>query len=265
MSAELHTIADVAQAAALFADPARARIIAALSDGRSLPASVLAGEAGVAASTASGHLARLVEGGVVTVEQSGRHRYYTLAGPEVAAALEALSVIAPQRPPRSLRESTQAATLRRARTCYDHLAGRLGVAVTEALLDADALVATDGQRSTQRRPGDRLSAPVSAHPYRIGPNADDVLAALGMPGGVVGVAESSRRPVLRFCVDWTEQRHHLAGALGAALLNGMRANGWLHPLPSRRAVELTPAGERGLAGVFGDSVLETYRAVEPAR
>ena len=265
MTAQVHTLAEVAPVAALFADPARARILAALSDGRSLPASVLASEAGVAASTASGHLARLVDGGAVTVEQSGRHRYYALAGPEVAAALEALSVIAPQRPPRSLRESTQAATMRRARTCYDHLAGRLGVAVTESLLAAGALVATDGQRSTDRRPGDRLSAPVAVHPYRIGPNADGVLAELGVRGGVARVAESSRRPVLRFCVDWTEQRHHLAGALGAVLLDGMRGNGWLHPLPSRRAIELTAAGERGLAGVFGSSVLDTYRAADPVR
>jgi DNA-binding transcriptional ArsR family regulator len=265
MTAELHTVVDVAPAAALFADPARARMIAALGDGRALPASVLADEAGVAASTASGHLARLVEGGLVTVEQSGRHRYYALAAPEVAAAMEALSVIAPQRPPRSLRESTRAATLRRARTCYDHLAGRLGVAVTAALLDAEVLIAVDGQQTTGRRPGDPLAAPVPVHPYRLGPNADRVLASLGVAGGVAAVAESSRRPLLRFCVDWTEQRHHLSGALGAAVLDGMRSGRWVRPLPSRRAVELTAAGERGLAGVFGASVLAGYRATEPAR
>ncbi|HZY77622.1 MAG TPA: winged helix-turn-helix domain-containing protein, partial [Jatrophihabitantaceae bacterium] len=163
--------ADIAPVAALFADPSRARIVSALVDRRALPASVLAAEAGVSASTASEHLGRLVEGGVLRVERSGRHRYYRLAGPDVAAAVESLAAIAPQPPVRSLRESTRAAALRRARTCYDHLAGRLGVAVTAALVEADALRRTDGGTGVQRASGDRLSAPVRTHPYRLGPRA----------------------------------------------------------------------------------------------
>jgi DNA-binding transcriptional ArsR family regulator len=252
MSAEVHGELDVAAAAALFADPTRARILAALTDGRALPASVLADESGVAASTASEHLARLVDGGLLTVEQSGRHRYYRLAGDRVAAAIEALATLAPQRPVRSLRESTRAAALRRARTCYDHLAGRLGVAVTESLVARRALVRIDGRDGTERGPSDQLSSPVAVHPYQLGPTAADVFAELGVDVAAVE-SRSARRPVLRFCVDWSEQRHHLAGGLGAALLTRMRDADWVRPLPAPRAVELTPSGRKVVGAVLGVS------------
>lgn len=243
---EVHGVADVAAIAALFADPSRATIVAALADGRALPQSVLAAEAGVAASTASEHLARLVEGGVLAVERSGRHRYYRLAGEQVAAALEALSALAPARPVRSLRESTRAAALRRARTCYDHLAGQLGVAVTEALLARGALVRTDGVAGVERGEHDPLSAPLAAHPYRLGPAARPVFGDLGVDlDEVVAAGGAGRRPVLRFCVDWSEQRHHVAGGLGAALLTRLEGSGWVRRLPARRAVELTPEGGSG--------------------
>jgi DNA-binding transcriptional ArsR family regulator len=246
----VHGDADVAAAATLFAEPTRAKILAALSDGRALPASLLASEAGVAASTASEHLARLVEGGLLLVEKSGRHRYFRLADDRVAAAIEALSVLAPQQPVRSLRQSTRAAAQRRARTCYDHLAGRLGVAVTESLLTRQALARTDGRDDLARRDEDALSSPVSLHPYRLGPNAAAVFGRLGVDLSAVE-AGSRRRPVLRFCVDWTEQRHHLAGALGAAVLTRMRELGWVKPLPVPRAVDVTPEGRTGLADLLG--------------
>jgi DNA-binding transcriptional ArsR family regulator len=245
--AEICGAADVATVAALFADPGRARMLAALADGRALPASMLADEAGVAASTASEHLTRLVAGGLLTVERSGRHRYYRLAGDRVAAAVESLALIAPVQPVRSLRESTRAAALRRARTCYDHLAGRLGVALTEALVEQGALVRTDGAPGVERRIDDALASPVSVHPYRLGPAADATFDRLGI--SVENVSTSTRRPLLRFCVDWTEQRHHLAGALGAALLQRLQQAEWVHRANAPRAVVLTPAGQHALARI----------------
>jgi hypothetical protein len=223
----------------------------------------LAAEAGVAASTASEHLARLVAGGVLAVERSGRHRYYRLADDQVAAALEALSALAPPRPVRSLRDSTRAAALRRARTCYDHLAGRLGVAVTEALLSRGALERTDGIGGVERGAHDPLSAPLAVHPYRLGPAAGAVFGDLGVDlDEVLAAGGSGRRPVLRFCVDWSEQRHHVAGALGAALLTRLESSGWVRRLPARRAVELTPDGARALAERLG--IDQRIAAREPA-
>ena len=251
----LHAVADVASAAALFADPTRARIVAALSDGRALPASMLAAEAGVAASTASEHLTRLVAGGLLRVHQSGRHRYYSIAGEHVAGALEALSLVAPPQPVRSLRESTRAASLRRARTCYDHLAGRLGVAVTAALVEHGALERTDGRQGVERGPADQFAAPVAVAPYRLGAHAPDVFGALGV---AVSDVAGSGRPLLRFCVDWTEQRHHLAGALGARLAARMESAQWIRRLPSHRAVALTDDGRAALARVLGEAAVADY-------
>jgi DNA-binding transcriptional ArsR family regulator len=250
MAIQVHGELDVAAVATLFADPTRARILAALTDGRALPASVLADESGVAASTASEHLSRLVAGGLLSVERSGRHRYYRLADDRVAAAIESLATLAPQRPVRSLRESTRAAALRRARTCYDHLAGRLGVAVTESLIAHGALVRTDGRDGNERAEGDRLASPVSVHPYRLGPSAEPVFGRLGVDLDAV-TARSNRRPVLRFCVDWSEQRHHLAGALGAAVLTGLHDAGWVRSLPAPRAVELTESGRAAVHDILG--------------
>ena len=244
----LYGYSDIASVGALLADATRARMMIGLADGRALPASVLAAESGVVASTASAHLARLVEGGLLTVERSGRHRYYRIAGPEVGAAIEALAVLAPSRPVRSLRESTRAAALRRARSCYDHLAGQLGVAVTEALLDHQALARTDGIAGTERAHGDPLSAPLREHPYRLGPNAEALFGELGVD---LDVARGGRRPLLRFCVDWSEQRHHLSGALGAALLTRMESAGWVERPGGRRTLRVTNGGARTLERVLG--------------
>ncbi len=143
--------ADIAALASLLADPARCKVLLALDDGRALPASVLADEAGISRSTASSHLGKLTGAGLLTVESHGRHRYYRLAGPEVGELLEQLGRLAPTRPVGSLREGTRAAWLRSARTCYDHLAGRLGVAVMGGLLDRGAA----RRRRRSLRPGPR--------------------------------------------------------------------------------------------------------------
>lgn len=238
---------DVAGTAALFGDRTRARILVALADGRALAAGMLAAEAGVSPQAASAQLERLRAGGLVVGERSGRHRYYRLASERVAGVLEALSGLAAAEPVTSLRQGTRAAALRRARTCYDHLAGQLGCAVTDGLVRRGVLARDDGERGTGRRAADRLSAPVRDHPYLLGPRAQPVLAELGVD--LAGLRDG-RRPLLRFCVDWSEQRHHLAGALGAAVLDALRAAGWVESGRHGRAVRLSAPGRDGLADVL---------------
>lgn len=243
--------ADIAGAAALLAEPSRARVLTALVDGRALPASVLAAEAGVTPQAVSAQLGRLQDAGWLTVERSGRHRYYRLADPQVAIALEALAPLAAIQPVRSLRESTRAAALRSARTCYDHLAGRLGVQVTQALIDHAVLAPVDGIPDTRRRPGDPLSSQLPYCPYTLGTGAAEILAGLGVRTGQAGDGRRPRRPLLRFCLDWTEQRHHLSGRLGADLLAAFTEAGWITRMTHHRAVRLTPAGQDALASRLG--------------
>jgi DNA-binding transcriptional ArsR family regulator len=222
--------ADISGIAALLADPARVAMLDALFDGRALSAGELARRAGVAAPTASAHLRRLLAGGLVAVQAQGRHRYYRLAGPAVAEAMEALSLIAPPRPVRSLRQSQRAEALRFARTCYDHLAGAVGVAVADALVDAGAL------------------RPVGDRDYDLTARGRQLLGGLGVE--VAGLGRQ-RRAFARRCLDWTEQRPHLSGALGAALLVRLLDLGWLVPGRVPRGLVVTDAGRHGLLRVFG--------------
>src|SRR5215211_3040620 len=203
--------ADLAAVGSLLAEPARAQILLALGDGRALAASVLAAEAGIAPSTASAHLGRLVEGGLLTAEHHGRHRYFRLAGPQVGELLETVARLAPAAPVRSLRQGTRAEAVRTARTCYDHLAGRLGTALMAALLERGVLAGGDGAFHPEA--GDRLSSPGGDVPYELTEHGAGFLRDdLGVDVAAIG----GRRPLVRYCVDWSEQRHHLAGALGAA-------------------------------------------------
>jgi DNA-binding transcriptional ArsR family regulator len=244
--------ADISVPAALLGDPVRARLLLALADGRALPASVLAGEAGVAASTASGHLAKLRDGGMLAVEAQGRHRYYRITDPRVVHVVEALAEIAPRTPIRSLRDGTRAHALRRSRLCYDHLAGRLGVALMRALIDGDAITG-DGTHHPQSAATDRLSAPGHDVDYQVTRHGVDILTEFGID---LGALRDHRRPLIRYCMDWTEQAHHLAGALGAALASRLFELDWLCRVPVHRAVRLTDAGRAGLAGTFGVCVDE---------
>ena len=239
---------DLAHTAALIGDPGRARVLRALGDGRELAATVLADEAGVAASTASVHLSKLVDGGLVTAERRGRHRYYRLAGPEVARAMEALAAIAPAAPVRSLREGTKAQAVRAARTCYDHLAGRLGVAIMSALIADGAMTGGDGHHVREHARKDRPSSVGRDLDYRLTDQGADKLRDLGVD---VDCALAGPRAPIRYCVDWSEQDHHLAGALGAALAARTFELRWVKRLPRTRAVLVTDAGRRGFAERLG--------------
>ncbi|MGH3026606.1 MAG: ArsR/SmtB family transcription factor, partial [Gaiellaceae bacterium] len=180
---------DIAPIAALLGDPTRAAIVGALHDGRALPAGELGRHARVSASTASGHLARLVAGGLLSVEQSGRHRYFRLAGDEVAHAFEALAALAPRAPVRSLRDATIGEALSEARTCYDHLAGRLGVALMEALLSESVLEGGDGRFDPARSNRDRLSAPGWDVAYVLSDKGEAQLQSFG-----IDCSSAGRRP-----------------------------------------------------------------------
>jgi DNA-binding transcriptional ArsR family regulator len=240
--------ADIAAVGALIGDRARTRILAALGDGRALAASVLAAEAGVAASTASEHLAKLVDGGLLASERHGRHRYFRLAGPDVARLLEAMARLAPPEPVTSLREGTRAHALRVARTCYDHLAGQVGTGLMGVMIDGGLIEGGDGLHRPRGARRDRLSAPGRDVDYVLTGHGADILSGLGVD---MEGAAASRRPFVRYCVDWSEQRHHLAGALGAAVHDRFMELGWVRPQPRGRAVWLTPEGARGLEATFG--------------
>jgi DNA-binding transcriptional ArsR family regulator len=221
--------AAIAPVAALLADPARVAILWALADGREVSASELALQAGVTASTASVHLAKLVAAELVGVRPEGRHRHYRLARPELVAAMEALALLAPQGAPRTHRQARIGRAVRAARTCYDHLAGRLGVGLTAALLERGAL------------------APADPRQFEVTPEGERLLAGLGVD---VAAARASRRAFAPACLDWSERVPHVAGALGAALLARLLDLGWIERTPASRAVQVTPAGRRGLGG-FG--------------
>jgi DNA-binding transcriptional ArsR family regulator len=227
----VHGDVDVAAAAALIGEPARAALLIALTEAEYLPARELAARAGIAPSTASGHLARLLDGELVVARRSGRHRYFRLANADVAAAIEALSAIAPSRPVRSLREATIGEALREARTCYDHLAGRIGVELTAAL-EREGVLLPDEQGE-----------------YRLGPDAGRYLSTEFAID--VGELQQHRRTVARACVDWSERRRHVAGALGAALASAVLERGWVNRRDGNRSLEVTPAGCEAFGERFG--------------
>ncbi|MBE7244812.1 MAG: winged helix-turn-helix transcriptional regulator [Actinomycetospora chiangmaiensis] len=226
---------NIATAAFLIADPARSQILMALLDGRARPAGELAYAAGVTAQTASTHLGKLRDGGLLAVETQGRHRYYRLAGPEVALALESLAALTPTGPVRRKPPSRDAQALRFARCCYDHLAGRLGVAVTQALVARGCLVPAEGRR------------------YHVTPDGAAWFADLGLDVAAMRVGRSGagQGVLARQCLDWTEREHHLAGPLGGALMTAFCARGWLHRSGTTRAVAVTPRGREGLRTRLG--------------
>lgn len=220
---------EIARIASLIGDPARANMLTALMSGGALTASELALEAGITKQTASSHLAKLGEAGLLATAAQGRHRYYRLAGRDIADLLESLMAFAARRGPTRARPGPKEPALRRARVCYDHLAGDLGVLLCDALLTRGWIAEQRGNIAITRRGEKRLA------------DAGINLAMLA----------ETRRSLSRFCLDWSERRYHLAGALGAALLAHIYAAGWARRAKGSRAVEFTSAGEAKFRKAFG--------------
>lgn len=226
---------DLASLSSLIGDPSRALILSALFGGEALPAGELAFRARVTPQTASSHLAKLTEAGLVTVERMGRHRYYRLSGPEIGGLLEKMMTVAWQP---AVERSRVPAPLRDGRMCYDHLAGRLGVAVTDALVARGVLAR-----------GDDAFALTEA--------GTGWLAAMGIDAAAL---RDGRRSFARHCIDWSERRPHLAGALGAAIAERFVDRGWIRRDRDSRAVALTEDGRAALTRIFGPEILAEVAA-----
>jgi DNA-binding transcriptional ArsR family regulator len=222
----------ISEVAALVGDPARANMLSALMDGRALTAGELAYAAGVSPQTTSGHLAKLTEARLLVPQKQGRHRYYRLATPAVGRMIEGIMAVAVDGPPRHSPPGKFDAALRDARTCYDHFAGRLGVGLADALVErGHVMLGDDG--------GEVTAAGV------------DFLSGFGID---LAAARQRKRAFCRPCLDWTERRPRLAGAVGAALASRCFDMRWFERMRDSRALVITPAGRRGLAEVFGLSL-----------
>ena len=222
--------ADLASVAALMADKHRAQMLLTLLGGTPMSGSALAEAAGISRSLASAHLKKLVAGGLVRAQPSGRQQLYSIASEPVADALEVLILLAPATKVRSLGDANRARSLRWARMCYDHLAGAVGVSVTEALIDRGVVSAVE-------RAGEVGGA------FALTPGGAGEFGRFGIE---VDQLERRTRPLLRPCLDWSERRYHLAGSLGTALTRSMIERRWITTREASRIVVVTEAGETGL-------------------
>jgi len=221
--------ADLAAVAALMGDARRASMLLALLGGEELPARELAARARASSSLASSHLAKLTDGGLLVVERRGRNRYYRLADRRTAEAIEAILAIAPQRRAHSLRESSHGEAMRHARTCYDHLAGALGVALTDSFEHQGM-----------------IGAPNDGFPLT--PFGEVRLGRLGLD---IEALRRGRRALTRPCLDWTERRPHLAGSLAAALAARLLELDWIRRRSDTRALAITDTGRGQLRAALG--------------
>ena len=232
----------IARIASLVGEPARTGMLVALMDGRALTAHELASAGRITPATASRHLALLVEGGLLRVDKQGRHRYHRLASAEVARVLERIMQLAAQGAPAAARIATgpRDAGMRLARTCYDHLAGGIAVAIAERLVEDGAVVIEDDSAVVTDR-------------------APTALAGLGLRSEVLLAQGGGKRPPCRPCLDWGERRMHLAGRLGTLLCAHSLEMGWLLQKPGTRALALTPRGAVAFRDWLG---MERWRALE---
>jgi len=219
---------DISQIGALIGDPARANMLTALMGGQALTATELAGAAGITLQTASSHLSKLETGGLVAQRKQGRHRYFALADDEVGLLLENIMGFAANRGLMRPRPGPKDPALRKARICYNHLAGDFGVRMLDRLV-ADGDVMLDGDDADLTQSGEAL------------------ITALGID---VPSLKALRRPVCRTCLDWSERRSHLAGSLGEALLSRFITDGWARRETDSRAIRFTPEGERRFTALF---------------
>lgn len=217
---------NIAQTAALIGDPARANMLLALMDGHALTATELAPEAGVTKQTASSHLARLTDGGLLTREVQGRHHYFRLNGPDVGAVLEALMGVSAARTGPRTRPGPRDPALRQARVCYDHLAGEAGVQLYEHAVDSGWIIGDENELT--------LTDAGRAEFSRFDIDYKSL--------------EGVRRPMCRACMDWSMRRHHLAGGLGKALLQAFFNKGWARRRPESRVISFTPQGQKAFQG-----------------
>jgi DNA-binding transcriptional ArsR family regulator len=224
---------DIAMVASLVGDPARSNMLTALMSGRALTASELAQEAGITPQTASSHLSKLEAGGLIEPEKQGRHRYYRLTGPDVAGVLEGLAGLAARAGHMRVRTGPKDPALRRARICYDHLAGDLGVQMLDSM-KKQRLVRQTKQAIELTGEGKRFMA-----------------KALQIDAGTL---VHPRRPVCKACLDWSERRHHLAGTLGAAMMTRFTELKWAarDSTPGSRVVNFSRNGEKRFAALFGN-------------
>ncbi len=222
----------IAEIAALVGDPARANILVALLGGRALTATELACAAGVSPQTTSSHLSKLSAARLINLMKQGRHRYYRLAGPHVGQMLEGIMQVAIDGPPRYQPHSKTDDQMRRARTCYDHIAGALGVDLADSMMAHDFVVL-----------GDEAG--------EVTPAGMEFFTRLGVD---LAAARAKRRVFCRPCLDWTERRPHIGGAVGAALAKRCFELKWLEQVRDSRALAITSAGRRGLVEAFGLSV-----------
>jgi DNA-binding transcriptional ArsR family regulator len=224
---------DIAMVAALVGDPARSNMLTALMTGRALTASELAHQAGITPQTASSHLAKLEAGGLIEPEKQGRHRYYRLTGPDVAGVIEGLAGLAARAGHMRVRTGPKDPALRRARICYDHLAGDLGVQMLDSL-KKQRLIRQSKQAIDLTAEGRRFMA-----------------TALQIDAAMLA---HPRRPVCKACLDWSERRHHLAGTLGAAVMTRFTELKWAarDDAPGSRVVNFSRNGEKRFAALFGN-------------
>ncbi|MGI3185964.1 ArsR/SmtB family transcription factor [Nioella aestuarii] len=219
---------DIARIAALIGDPARANMLTELMSGKALTATELAAEAGVTLQTASTHLAKLEDGGLLQIRRQGRHKYASLASDQVAETLEALMGLAAGTGHLRTRTGPRDQAMREARVCYDHLAGDMGILLYDRLL-AQGWLRDDPEFPVVTDAG-------ATH-----------LTTLGLD---IPALQSSRRPICRACLDWSERRSHLAGGLGQALLDMMLARGWARRVPNSRVIQFSPSGKTAFHRAF---------------